>query len=70
MESEESGYPMEVLLKPKNNTLYMKAEQFLPIGEKLGPKGISAARVESISVAQFLPGGQKPANTDRNVRQE
>ena len=38
-------------------------KQFLPIGEKLGEKGISAARAESISAARFLPGGQKRANT-------
>ena len=31
-------------------------EKFLPIGEKLGQKGISAAR--------FLPAGEKRANTD------
>ena len=40
-------------------------EQFLPIGEKLGQKGISAARAESISAARFLPGGEKRANTAR-----
>ena len=39
-------------------------EKFLPIGEKLGQKGISAARAESISAARFLPGGEKRANTD------
>ena len=39
-------------------------KQFLPIGEKLGAKGISAARAESISAARFLPGGQKRANTE------
>ena len=38
-------------------------EKFLPIGEKLGQKGISAARAESISAARFLPGGEKRANT-------
>ena len=41
-------------------------KQFLPIGEKLGEKGISAARAESISAARFLPGGQKRANTEKN----
>ena len=35
----------------------------MPIGEKLGQKGISAARAESISAARFLPGGEKRANT-------
>ena len=38
-------------------------EKFLPIGEKLGQKGISAAWAESISAARFLPGGEKRANT-------
>ena len=38
-------------------------EKFLPIGEKLGQKGISAARAESISAARFLPAGEKRANT-------
>ena len=42
-------------------------EQFLPIGEKLGQKGISAARAESISAARFLPGGEKRANTGYNT---
>ena len=42
-------------------------KQFLPIGEKLGEKGISAARAESISAARFLPGGQKRANTGQNI---
>ena len=38
-------------------------EKFLPIGEKLGQKGISAARAESIYADRFLPGGEKRANT-------
>ena len=51
-------------VKAYHNAQYRwKTKQFLPIGEKLGPKAISAARAESISAARFLPGGQKPANT-------
>ena len=38
------------------------SEQFLPIGEKLGQKAISATRAESISAARLLPGGKKRAN--------
>ena len=47
----------------ENKLLLLITEKFLPIGEKLGQKGISATRAESISAARFLPGGEKRANT-------
>ena len=54
------GEPTDSLKQSEEST---PSKQFLPIGEKLRAKGISAARAESISAARFLPGGQKRANT-------